>query len=165
MKNIALGVKVFLILITILNFPSFGQTLNTDSLKKELIGTWKFVELRDAGNKKIDTIKHPFGYEIPEGPLLTYNVDGTYSKQFTPKNTDKGKWHFDNAKKAIVHHLYYTKPYDFASKDLIARGQAIKDKSGEYYEIIVDKIIKLSNDKLILLERQDRQRTFRKLVD
>lgn len=165
MKKITHRVVLFLILITILNFPSFGQNLNIDSLKKELIGTWKFVELRDAGNKKIDTIKHPFGYEIPEGPILTYNGDGTYSKQFTPTNTDKGKWHFDNDKKAIVHHLYYTKPYDFASKDLIARGHAIKDKSGEYYEIIVDKIIKLSNDKLILLERHDRQRTFRKVVD
>lgn len=130
-----------------------------------MIGTWKFVELRDKDYKKVDTIKHPFGYEIPEGPLLIYNADGTYSKQFTPKNTDKGKWYFDNDKKAIVHHLYYTKPYDFASKDLIARGHAVKDKNGEYYEIITDNIINLSYDKLILLERQGRQRTFKKVID
>ncbi len=165
MKKIKLRAGLFLILITILNFHSFGQTLNTDGLKKELIGTWKFVELRDKDNKKVDTIKHSFGYEIPEGPLLTYNGNGTYSKQFTLKNIDKGTWYFDNDKKAIVHHLYYIKPYDFASKDLIERGHAIKDKSGEYYEIIKDYIINLSDDKLILLEREGRQRMFKKVAD
>lgn len=159
--RITFSVALFLILAAVLNSTSFGQT----SLKRELIGTWKFVELRDKDYKKVDTIKHPFGYEIPEGPLLIYNADGTYSKQFTPKNTDKGKWYYDNDKKAIVHHLYYTKPYDFASKDLITRGHAIKDKNGEYYEIITDNIINLSNDKLILLERQGRQRTFKKVID
>ena len=81
------------------------RPFGTDSLKKQLIGAWKFVELRDKDNKKVDTIKHSFGYEIPEGPLLTYNGDGTYLKQFTPKNTDNGKWYFANYKKAIVYHL------------------------------------------------------------
>lgn len=128
MKKITLRAGLLLGLVAILNFPLLGQTLTTATLKKELIGEWKFVELRDKDNKKVDTIKHPFGYEIPEGPLLNYKGDGTYSKQFTPKNIDKGKWYFDNDKKAIVHHLYYTKPYNFASKDLIARGHAIKDK-------------------------------------
>jgi len=156
---------LFLVLAVILNLTSFGQTLNTDSLKKELVGTWKFVELRDKDNKKVDTIRHPFGYEIPDGPLVIYNSDYTYSKQFTPENIDKGKWYFDNDKKAIVHLLYYTKPYDFASRDLISRGHAKKDKNGEYYEIIIDHVVYLSDQKLILLERQDRQRTFKKVVN
>ncbi len=140
----------------------FGQTTSSDSLRTELIGTWEFVELRDKHNNKVDTIKHPFGYEIPKGPLVTYRANGTYSKQFTPNNTDNGKWYFDSRKNAIVHLLYYERPYNVAAKSLIEKGHATKDKNGEYYEILTDKIIELTDFMLTILEREERQRTFKK---
>ena len=154
---------LYLLLTLTLNNSLFGQTENADSLKKELIGTWDFVELHDKDNNKVDTIRHGQGFEIPKGPLLTYRHDGTYSKQFTPKNTDNGKWYFDSDKIAIIHLLYYEKPYSFAAKYLIDKGHAKQDKNGDYYEIITDKVVELTENKLILLEREGRQRTFKKL--
>jgi hypothetical protein len=59
--------------------------------------------------------------------------------------------------------LYYEKPYSFAAKYLIDNGHAKQDKNGDYYEIITDKIVELTNNKLILLEREGRQRTFKKV--
>ena len=153
---------LYLLSTLIFNLPVFGQTEKTDSLKKELIGTWEFVELRDKDNNKVDTIRHGQGFEIPKGPLLTYRADGTFSKQFTPKNTDKGKWYFDKDKNAIIHLLYYEKPYSFAAKYLIDKGHAKQDKNGDYYEVITDKIVELTDNKLILLEREERQRRFMK---
>lgn len=159
-----MNIKLLHIILLILSpsFPLFGQIINSDSLKTELIGTWEFVELRDKHNKKVDTIKHPFGYEIPKGPLITYRANGTYSKQFTPKNTDSGKWYFDRNQNAIIHYLYYTKPYDFVEKSLIEKGHAIKDGNGEYYEINIDKVIELTNIKLTISERNERHRSFKK---
>jgi len=150
------------LLILSQSFPLFGQTINSDSLKTELIGIWEFVELRDKNNNKVDTIKHQFGYEIPKGPLITYRANGTYSKQFTPKNTDSGRWYFDRQQNAIIHFLYYTKPYGYVEKILIEKGHAVEDENGEYYEINIDKIIELTNIKLTISERNERQRSFKK---
>ncbi|MBK7887841.1 MAG: hypothetical protein IPJ86_11265 [Bacteroidetes bacterium] len=154
---------IYLLLTFTVSFPLFGQTEKVDSLKKELIGSWDFVELRDNYNNKVDTIKNEYGFEIPKGPLLTYRADGTYSKQFTPANTDNGKWYFDIEKNAIIHFLYYEKPYSLAAKYLIDHGHAKQDENGEYYEIITDKVVELTENKLILLEREERQRKFKKL--
>lgn len=160
MRNIKYLKIVLLILSQSLSL--FGQTTSSDSLRIELIGTWEFVELRDKHNNKVDTIKHSFGYEIPKGPLVTYRANGTYSKQFTPNNTDNGKWYFDSQQNAIVHLLYYERPYNFAAKSLIEKGHATKDENGEYYEVLTYKIIELTDIKLTILEREERQRTFRK---
>lgn len=152
---------LLLILSVILSVRAIAQT--KDSLKKELIGNWEFVELRSDENKKVDTIKHPNGIEIATGPLLTYRSDGTYSKQFTPQHTDNGKWFYDYEKKAIIQTLQYKKPYDFATKYMIDHGYAKKDQNGDYFETITDNVIELTNDKLILSEREGRQREFKKI--
>lgn len=147
----------------------FGQSENNKELKAELIGIWEFIELRDSKGNKIDTIWHNIpglekkGWEIPEGPLLTYNANGTYSKKFTPKNSDTGKWYYDKKKKAIIQILSYTKPYNnTTSQYLIDKGHAKQDENGDYFENITDVVISISDDKLIILERENRQRTFRK---
>ena len=158
---------LFLLTIFISSF-AFGQSDKKKELKTELIGTWEFVEVRDAQGNKVDTIFHNVpgldkkGWEIPKGPLLTYNPDGTYSKQFTPQNTDRGKWYYDKKKKAIIQMLYYEKPYRMAAQYLIDKGHAKKDENGDYYEVIRDEVVELTDDKLIILERDGRQRTFKK---
>jgi hypothetical protein len=147
---------------------AFGQSDKRKELKTELIGTWEFVELRDAQGNKVDTIFHSIpglakqGWEIPRGPLLTYNADGTYSKQFTPQNIDKGTWYYDNKKKAIIQMLYYEKPYKIETQYLIDIGHAKKDSNGDYYEVITDKVVELTDDNLIIRESEGRQRIFRK---
>ncbi|APD06265.1 hypothetical protein UJ101_00727 [Flavobacteriaceae bacterium UJ101] len=163
-------IRLLFILTIFISSLAFGQSDKKKELKTELIGAWEFVELRDAQENKIDTIWHNVpvpgvnkkSYEIPKGPLLTYKSDGTYSKQFTPKNTDTGKWYYDKNKKAIIQMLYYSKPYGTAAQYLIDKGHASKDENGEYYEVITDEVIELTEDKLIILEREGRQRTFKK---
>lgn len=158
---------LFLLTIFISNF-AFGQSDKKKVLKTELIGTWEFVGLNDVQGNKVDTIFHNVpgldkqGREIPKGLLLIYNSDGTYSKQFTPQNTDTGKWYYDTEKKAIIQMLYYEKPYKMAAQFLIDKGHATKDENGDYYEVITDEVVKLTNEKLIILEREGRQRTFKK---
>ncbi|OOQ62078.1 DUF2147 domain-containing protein [Mucilaginibacter pedocola] len=59
--------KLFLISIFLFVSASlFAQ------IKPELVGTWEFSAMMDSNGKKIDTIKHPFGFEIATGlsPLI-----------------------------------------------------------------------------------------------
>ena len=126
------------------------QTNSQNQIKKEFVGVWEFEILKDENGNKVDTIWHGFGHEIPKGPLITFKEDGTYSQQFTPKNTDRGKWYFDEENQTIVYLLYYEKPYGFAAKDLIKRGHAKKDDDGEYYEIIKSKVFEYSENQLTL---------------
>ena len=122
-------IQLLFILNIFISTYAFGQTDRKKELKPELIGIWEFVDLRDAQGNIVDTIFHNVpgldkrAWEIPKGPLLTYNADGTYSKQFSPKNTDEGKWHYDKNKKAIIHMLYYQKPYSMTALYLIDKGR------------------------------------------
>jgi len=152
--------KALLLLIVLLvSSNGFAQIQN---IKQELVGTWEFSDMSDNTGKKIDTIKHPYGFELATGPLTTYRNDGTYTKQFTPKNADNGKWYFDNEKNAIIHLLYYSKPYSFAAQYLIDKGHAKKDQNGDYYEIVTDKIFELTSDKLTIVDSKGRKTTFLK---
>jgi hypothetical protein len=153
---------LFFMFALLLNGDLLGQIDSVNCLKKELIGSWEFSELRDRDKKKVDTIKHMHGYELASGPLLKYNIDGTYSKQFRPANIDKGKWYFDNKTKSIVQMLYYTQPYGLVERLQIDGGQAKKDKNGDYYEIIIDYVIELTKEKLVILEEDQRQKIFKR---
>lgn len=159
-----LKINLIFVSVILISITAYSQSEKDKELKQELIGTWEFVELRDSNGNKVDTIWHNVvgGWEIPKGPLRTYRADGTYSTQFTPKNTDNGKWYYDKEKKAIIQMLYYEKPYSGAAKYLIDKGHAKKDKNGDYYEIITDEVSELTDNKLIILEREDRKRIFSK---
>lgn len=132
-------------------------------LKSELIGTWEFVKLEDINGNKLDTIWHPIGgYELPKGPTITFRKDGSYSKQFTSRNIDNGNWTFNCERNEIIYKLVYEKPYSVAAKHLILIGQAKLDSNGKHYEIISEKVIELSDNRLVISEREGRKRTFRK---
>lgn len=161
-------IRLLFILTIFTSSLVFGQSDKKKELRTDLFGTWEFVELRDAQGNKVDTIFHNVpgldkqGWEIPKGPLLTYNSDGTYSKQFTPQNTDRGKWYYDKKEKAIIHKLYYLKPYGTAAQYLIDKGHAKQDENGDYYELIINEVVELTDNNLIILEREGRRRTFKK---
>jgi hypothetical protein len=163
--------STFLIILSLFVFSqSFAQSHKKGKVVRELIGTWEFVELRDSEGNKVDTIWFDIpipgettrGYEIPAGPLMVFNEDGTYSFQFTPVNTDYGEWSYDEKKKVIDRKLIYSKPQGVAAQYLIDMGYAKKDKNGNYYELHTDEVVVLTSDKLIIKEKEGRQRTFRK---
>ncbi|OOQ62077.1 hypothetical protein [Mucilaginibacter pedocola] len=68
-------------------------------------------------------------------------------------------------KNAIIHLLYYNKPYSVAAQYLINTGHAKKDKNGDYYEIVTTEVIELTSDKLTITEREGRRTTFVKKAD
>ncbi len=120
--------------------------------------------LRDSLGAKIDTIWHEVvkGYELPKGPLTTFGADGVYTNQFTPENTDQGLWCYDAENSRIIRKLYYKRPYSPSAKYMIANGYAMQEEKGDYYEVQVDSVVKLTQKTLILLEENNRQRKFRK---
>ncbi len=153
MKNLL----TYLILLIVAAATCQGQS------KENLVGTWEFEKMMVKNGNQVDTIWHGQAHEIANGPKLTYNADGSYTKQFTPKNTDSGTWVYDANKKEILHDLIYKKPYSFAAKYLIDSGHAKKNKKGDYYEVITDEVIELSNEKLIISARDGNRRIYKKL--
>jgi hypothetical protein len=154
-------------------------------IESYLFGTWEFVETSDMDDNKVDTIHHPApteatdlngnkvdpallsalaGWEIPSGPLTKYTRDHKYSKQFTPTSTDSGTWYFDYDEQAIIHRLYYAKPYDAVARNLIEIGHATKDEKGDYYEVITVRVIDVSPSHLIVMDR-GRKDYYRKIGD
>lgn len=162
MKKIKYYLGTLLAFTILMSFNLSKEISKKDELKKELIGTWEFVKMIDNQGIQIDTIWHSKGYQLANGPLLTYNEDGTYAKQFTPDKTDRGTWTYDKRKKAILQKLIYQKPYGFASKYLIDNGHAKKDKNGDYYEVITDFIDKLTETELIVFGRGNQKLIYKK---
>lgn len=150
---------------SLLTLYGFGQTETYDSISRDLVGSWEFVELLDKDGTPVDTIWHGMGYEIPKGPLMIYNADGTYSKEFTPSNIDKGMWSFNRQENSIIHKLYYFKPYSWVEKSQIENGKAIQDEDGEYYEVVTAQVVELTAENLIVLEKKGQHRVYKKKID
>ncbi|PZX55335.1 hypothetical protein LV84_02473 [Algoriphagus ratkowskyi] len=145
--------------------PAKGQSKNCTNQHTKLIGTWEYVDLSDSLGAKIDTIWHEVvkGYEIPKGPQASFQSEGMYTMQFTKENIDRGIWCYDSDNSRIIRKLYYQTPYSASAKYLIANGHAIQDEKGDYYEVQMDSVIKLTRKSLILSEENNRQRRFRKI--
>lgn len=152
---------LFAALVASITF-SFNIISFSGSAPEELIGTWEFVELLDSKGQHIDTLKEKDGYSVPKGPTLIFNKDNTYSSQYTSSNIDNGTWSYDKEKNEVVLKLYWKKPYDDMAKYIMTLGYAKKDKNGDYYDLIPRKVVELSSDKLVLLEKENRSRVFRK---
>jgi hypothetical protein len=150
-----------MLIISLLSFKNDSILKNRKELKSELIGEWIFNKITDDKGSKIDTIWHGQGFELANGPILNYYLDSTYTKQFNPEKIDRGTWIYDNKKKEILHDLIYNKPYNSAANYLIEIGHAKKNKNGDYYEVITNKVLSLSDDKLIL-ERRGNQYVYLK---
>lgn len=139
------------------------EPLELNASNRSLVGTWEFVKILNKESIKIDTIWHGMGFELANGPLLTYKDDGTYIKKFTPKNSDSGYWSFDTNSGDIVHQLYIDST-EWIGQDLIKRGLAIKFSDGNYYEEIRDKVVIESESELVVFGRNEIQRIYKKLT-
>lgn len=138
------------------------EAFEINDLNSDFIGTWEFVKRLDANGQKVDTIWHGQAYEIAKGPLTTFNEDGTYSMQFTPKNTDVGKWYYNPDSKSITLFLLID-PNDWIGKNLISKGLAKKYDDGKYYETLEYNIVQITNDTLQYIDYSDRNMTYRKI--
>ncbi|MBP1645436.1 MAG: hypothetical protein H6Q16_1011 [Bacteroidetes bacterium] len=133
-----------------------------NELNSDFIGTWLFVKRIDENGNKLDTIWHSQGYEIADGPVTTFYKDGTYSMQFTPKNTDKGKWYYNPDSKSMTLFLLID-PNTWVGKEVIKFGLAKKYDNGNYYEELQYKIKKITNDTLQYIDYSNRDMTYKKI--
>jgi hypothetical protein len=138
------------------------ETFKINKSNSEFIGTWKFVKRLDANGQKVDTIWHGQAYEIAKGPLTTFKENGTYSMQFTPKNTDNGKWYYNPDLKSMTLFLLIDSD-DWIGKDLISKGLAKKYNDGKYYEELKYKIVRVTSDSLHYIDYSDRNMTYKKI--
>lgn len=120
---------------------------DANNLTNKIIGIWEFVKTTDSQGNNIDSYKRSFGTVQATGPKLIYNKDKTYTKVFTPENSDNGYWKF-NPKISTIEHDLYIDSTDWIGKDLIKRKLAIKKSDGKYYEPIQDKIFKLEEKEM-----------------
>lgn len=150
---------LLIVLSTINNI--FGQ----DTYPKEIIGTWDFVELIDENGGHIDTVVTDGGIWIPNGPIWIIKEDGTYTRQYTAINTDKGTWTFNKTTNEIILKLYWRKPYDEVAKYVMTLGYAKKDKNGDYYDLIPQKIIEFTSEKLIIFEKENQLSVYKKISE
>ena len=128
----------------------------------DLVGAWEFVGRLDKDGNKIDTIWYGKVWEVASGPLITFYQNGTYSKKFTPKNTDTGKWVYNSKKELLILFLYIDST-DWIGKDLIKRNMAVKHKDNEYYEELEYKILRLTPDTLQYLDYSGRNMIYKKI--
>jgi hypothetical protein len=138
------------------------ETFSFNEVNSNFIGTWEFVKRLDANGQKVDTIWHGQAYEIANGPLTIFKEDGTYSKQFTPKNTDVGKWQYYPDSKTMTLYLFID-PNEWIGKNLISKGLAKKYEDGKYYEALEYKIVRITSDTLQYIDYNDINMTYRKM--
>tara|TARA_B100000609_G_C17178585_1_gene415793 strand:- start:19 stop:525 length:507 start_codon:yes stop_codon:yes gene_type:complete len=143
------------------NVVTTHQPLILNEQTRNLIGIWEFVKILDQGNNKVDTIWHGMGFEIANGPELTYKEDGTYVKKFTPVNSDSGRWNFDKNSSSIIHQLYIDST-NWIGQDLIEKGLAVKFDNGLYYEQITDKVNIISDSEMAVYGRNNIRRIYYK---
>jgi len=138
------------------------ETFSVNEMNSDFIGTWEFVKRLDTNGQKVDTIWHGQAYEIAKGPLTIFKEDGTYSKQFTPKNTDVGIWQYYSDSKTMTLYLLID-PNNWIGKDLISKGLAKQYDDGKYYEALEYKIVRITSDTLQYIDYSDRNMTYRKM--
>ena len=155
----------------------------------ELVGSWEFIDLRDRIGVKVDTIWHELPsemlspaqkdaggkdtvkhqtlsklFELADGPKRTFREDGTYTKHFTPRSMDRGTWCYERKPKVLVQRVYYDKPYRDTQQFMIDRGYALKDEQGEYYGLVQEQILLLTDSTLVLRDREWRS-TYKRVLN
>ena len=153
------------VLITISLFISliaFGQEnsgIDITNSEQTLVGNWEFVKTLDQNGKEIKKItldrKTSNGKPmtlIANGPDIIIKSDGTYTKIFTPENSDYGIWRIKSSNE-IEYEMVI--PENSRQGQLIIQTQKFfpdkkwrKDEKGNFLDASSDKIIELTETEM-----------------
>lgn len=148
--------KTLFIITLFISTIAIGQTkVDLTNSKEMLIGEWKFVKVIDQAGNEVKQIKR--NLKVPNlepitinasGPDIIVNSDGTYTKIFTPKNSDTGNWRIKSNKEVEYEMVI---PIDSRQGRMIIQTQKIfpdkkwkKDGKGNFLDASTDTIIALS---------------------
>ena len=154
--------RILLILSLFISTIGFSQENNeidiTDS-KNRLIGEWKFIKTIDQKGNEVEKISldrnMPNGKPITlvaKGPDIIINSDGTYTKTFTPENSDNGNWRIKSSNE-IEYEMVI--PENSRQGKLIIQTQKIlpnkkwrKDGKGNFLDASSDIITELTENEM-----------------
>ncbi len=170
------------ILITLSLFISvfaFGQENNgidiTNS-EQTLVGNWVFVKTLDQNGKEIKKItldrNTPDGKPITlnaKGPEIIIKSDGTYTKIFTPENSDNGVWRIKSTNEI---------EYEMVILENSRQGQMIiqtqkffsdkkwrKDEKGNFLDASTDRIMELTESEMKVEYEKDYILVYKKTAE
>jgi len=140
-------------------FSQENNQIDITNSEKNLIGEWKFVKTIDQNGNEVKKISldrnMPNGKPmtlVAKGPDIIINSDGTYTKIFTPENSDNGNWRIKSSNE-IEYEMVI--PENSRQGKLIIQTQKIlpnkkwrKDDNGNFLDSSSDKIIELTEKEM-----------------
>uniref|UniRef100_UPI00404A7DF5 hypothetical protein n=1 Tax=Flavobacterium sp. TaxID=239 RepID=UPI00404A7DF5 len=161
--------------LTIWTISLFAQnpTENLNSLTTVLTGVWEIEKVIDKDGNEVEYITRemkdsPLGNEIQikaTGPKIILNEDGSYELEFTPKNTDKGKWFLESST-TLIFQLVTKKgsgSYNMLKSAAEMFGKTLKyDEDGNIVENNKQEITKLKSDELLIRYETDYYQVYKK---
>jgi hypothetical protein len=152
---------IFKLIILVLLICSCSIKKNGDKLPySNQLGSWYFQKMENIIGKKIDTIFHPFGIEIANGPIITFKSDGSFTKLFSQSKIDSGQYSY-NSKLQIMTYYLYVDSNDNIGKYLIKRKSALKYFDENYYEKMSIKMT-FDNLNMTFFDKKKRRYTYKK---
>lgn len=148
-------------------FTHLSATAQLSRIEKKLIGNWEFVELNDSQGNKLDTIwiRNPHSnpnlkmFRLPSGSIINFNPNGTFTRQFSFKKIEKGKWFFNTENNVITLRIYPTKTYGNIKNHVNYRRRSNKN-SNQF--VITYELVELNRRQLKLFEKDGFYRVYKK---
>lgn len=164
MKNLILSWLIIIGSVPLL--AQENEEMKIDSLTLVLTGEWKFIEVIDQDGQHIESIGKelngsPIGNQIKlkaSGPDIILKKNGTYELEFTPQNTDKGKWYLETSDTLIFQLVSKKGTRDYNKLKSAAEmfeKELRYDKKGNIIENIPSVIIQLEADKMLMKYETD----------
>jgi hypothetical protein len=170
--------RIILIISLNISVSLFSQNSNffeKDSLTKNLIGVWQIQKVIDKEGKEVNTIYKemkgsPLGDKIEvlaTGPKITLQSNGTFELEFTPENTEKGRWFLENSETLIFQLIAKkgTSSYESLKSIALTFGKKINfDSDGNIIENISNKIAKLKKEELLMVYETDYFQVYKRIT-
>lgn len=171
--------RLLLTLSLFISAIAFGQNKSgidiTDS-EQTLIGKWEFIKTIDQNGKEVKKISldrnMPNGKPMTlnaNGPDIIINSDGTYTKIFTPENSDTGIWRI-KSNNEIEYEIVI--PEDSRQGRLIIQTQKMlpnkkwrKDENGSFLDASSDLIIELTETEMKVEYEKDYLLVYKKTAE
>ncbi|WP_420573295.1 hypothetical protein [Kordia sp.] len=169
--------KAFVVIALFISSIAIGQTkVDLNNSKETLIGEWKFVKVIDQAGNEIKQIKRDLKVPNHEpitinasGPDIIVKADGTYTKIFTPKNSDTGNWYI-KSKNEILYQMVI--PINSRQGRMIVKTQEIfpdtkwkKDGKGNFLDGSINTITELSKTTMKVVYEKDYILVYKKVLN
>ena len=171
--------RILISLSLFISVIAFGQNngqIDISNSEQTLIGKWEFTKTLDQNGNEVKKISldenTPDGKPmtlIAKGPDIIIRTDGTYTKIFTPVNSDNGVWRIKSSNE-IEYEMVITK--DSRQGRMIIHTQKIfpdkkwrKDEKGNFLDASTDRILELTESEMKVEYEKDYVLVYKKITE